>query len=154
MKRTHAALVVATLFLAGCATVETEFTIPTDQATQGSASAAASASATASASAAATAESVICDFFAIAGPNDDLAKAANAAISQQPGEAVATRHAIDSINKIAELASGVEKKDLLTLAGVLDNAALHGKGYAGWADAFKAFYVKYAGQCGAPIASD
>lgn len=147
MKRALAAGFAATLFLVACSQTTTLSTaLPSHQATQ------------ASTSAMATAQSVICDFFAAGGPNDDFADAAIAAIDfaagkiDDPSEAVATRDAINGTKELAARASGDERDDLLTLAEATDTAAMSGQGYVGWADASNAFYVKYAEQCGQEIA--
>jgi len=103
--------------------------------------------------------SVICDFFAAGGPNDHFTDASIAAIEAvsgviaDPSEAVATRDAIDATQELAARVSGDERDDLLTLAEATDAAAMSGEGYGGWVDAFDAFYVKYAEQCGEEIAN-
>ena len=140
-------LIIALLGLAGCGGTQVQATFETTrtpQATQASASA--------------TAESVICDFFAAGGPNDDFTDAAIAAIESaageipDPSEAVATRDAINGTKELAARVTADERDDLLTLAEVTDTAAISGEGYTGWSDALNAFYVKYAEQCGQEVA--
>lgn len=103
--------------------------------------------------------SVICDFFAAGGPNDHFTDASIAAIESvsgviaDPSEAVATRDAIDATQELAARVSGDERDDLLTLAEATDATVISGEGYGGWVDAFDAFYVKYAEQCGQEIAN-
>jgi hypothetical protein len=143
------AILVIVLMLAACGSVESTF-IPFIEITPQPSERTASTTPIASA---------ICDFFAAGGANDHFTDATVAAIDfaagkiDDPSEAVATRDAIVGTEQLAAGLTGAEREDLLTLADVADKAALSGQGYAGWADALNAFYVKYAERCGQPIAS-
>jgi hypothetical protein len=97
-------------------------------------------------------ESAVCAVQA--GPfKDQLLAAVNASILGE-NEALPTRQAIDELRAAAASAADpAERRDLTTLADVMDSAALSGEGYFGWADAYDAFYVKYAEGCGLEIAS-
>lgn len=107
-----------------------------------------------SGSAEATGVSVICDFFAAGGPFDASDRAEFAALHSQAEETEDTRVAIDGIKQIAKRASGEEKRDLLLLAGAMNDAAIGGLGYNGWSNAIAAFFEKYYQQCGMnPVAS-
>ena len=99
----------------------------------------------------ATVESVICEF--LPATQKHILEAVDAALLDE-NEARPTRAAIDATEALATRATNpTEKADLASLASAMDAAALSGEGYLGWSPSYEAFYVKYATQCGWPLAN-
>lgn len=94
--------------------------------------------------------SVVCDFFESVDPF--ILEAAGASM-RGDNEALPLRKAINLTEALAARARDlIEKKDLATLAGALDSAAMSGGSFSDWDPAYEAFYVKYAEQCGQKLA--
>jgi hypothetical protein len=111
----------------------------------------ASATATVATATASEAASVVCEFYAPGGPNDDISEAFKAVLDED-NPAAPMRSAIDKLKALAERASGEEQHDLANLADKLDEMALGGHP-EDMLDVTDPFYVKYADQCGAEVAN-